>query len=469
MYAAKRPYFTLLAIGLLVHVAALAWLHVQSGGIDAHAFRSPDAREYYVLARNLARNGTFSQDDAPPLRPDTWRTPGYPLFLAMLMTFLGDAPGTLIVAQHALALGNVLLLFSIARPMFGPPRALAAALLFLLEPYRVLYAGWLLSPTFQVTVLLAAWGAWAAAMRGGTVGWFLLVGALTGGLVLIWPGYFGFLMLLFLAGALICGRENRRVRLSLCSRRLSWMAPPVLLVAGLAVVFPWVQRNRQIGGTYALSSQSGIVLAYFKAAEVVLWRQGGARDRYLALSTDPEHADFPHATWDAIDRELRGRLTDVDDAQRESIHWSRLAQGNRSAVDSFRISRELTVIAWEHLLESPSATLTCYAVRIFDQLTFPLSLAWLPPAGVEVRAIRNVAIGLPYTLLGVFVVVRLVRRNMPWSVTAFGLAAVLAVLLVAAPQIDPRFRVPMIPFLLTMALLPVNRSRYLNGGDGTNM
>ena len=44
----------------------------------------PDGPEYVRLADNLARHRVFSRDTSPPYRAELFRTPGYPVFLALL-------------------------------------------------------------------------------------------------------------------------------------------------------------------------------------------------------------------------------------------------------------------------------------------------------------------------------------------------------------------------------------------------
>lgn len=448
-----RPFLTILLSGLFVHGAGLSYLHFGSGGLAGHAFRSPDAREYYALARHIAMHGVFSQSDAPPFRPDTWRTPGYPLFLAAGMTFFGDSPSGLVISQHVLALINALIFFAIARAFMRAPRALFASLVLLLEPYHLLYAGWLLSTTLQVTILLLTWGTWHAGLQSRSWGWFILSGWLVGFLILIWPGHLILLGLLLIGIWLARWSVNRSSRYS-AAPRMPVFAPLSLFLAAASIVFPWCQRNYLLSGQLALSDQSGVVLAYFKAAEVILWRQGGSKDRYLALSTDPAHAEFPHATWEAIDRELRLRLGDLDASMLNDIHWSRLAQGNHTRIDSFRISRELRDIAFRHLMASPVATVSCYATRILDQLTFPLSLAVAPPAGVATRRSKSMALAAPYVLLSIGFLARMIRGRFAWSDVVFPVIITAAVLVTAAPQVDPRFRVLLVPFLVFVVFLP---------------
>jgi len=460
MRIADRPYLTLFAIGLAVHLSALGFVQVRSGGIAVYAFRSPDAREYYDIARNLATQGVYAQGESLPLQPDTWRTPGYPVFLAALMVFVGDSPETLVVVQHILALVNVVIFFAVVREWLGARRALLAALLFLFEPYHVLYAGWLLSTTWQVTLLLAAWGAWQAVVRTRAQGWWIILGLLIGALILVWPGHVVTGGCLFVVAWWARWRVNRRARFSSNPQRISVSSPILLLVAAALVVAPWLERNRRISGHIALSDQSGVVLAYFKAAEVLLWRQGGSESRYLELSTDAAHAAFPHATWDAIDRELKLCLADLDESARGEIHWSRLAQGNRTSIDSFRISHELADIGLRNILASPLSAVACYTVRMVDQLTFPVSLGIAPPTGVNPNRLKSIALGTPFVLLALLVLLRLWRGKFEGLDLFFPFITTLAMLLVAAPQIDPRFRVPMIPLLLFVALLPRENDKY---------
>jgi hypothetical protein len=140
------------------------------------------------------------------------------------------------------------------------------------------------------------------------------------------------------------------------------------------------------------------------------------------------------------------------------LTWSNLAQGNKTTADSFRVSAELASIAWRRLTEAPWSTLACYWARCGSILAFPLDLALWPPNGVEVNRWRSAAVGAPYLLLCAAVVLRLGRGRMEFGAGYFPLACTLALLLATTPQTDPRFRVPMIPLLIFVALLPVGRA-----------
>ena len=76
------------------------------------------------------------------------------------------------------------------------------------------------------------------------------------------------------------------------------------------------------------------------------------------------------------------------------------------------------------------------------------------PNGVTVSRPRSFVIGAAYTTLTLAVLVGVIRSRAAWSDLFFPMVCVAALLIATTPQLDPRFRVPLIPFLLFMSLLP---------------
>jgi len=453
MWFDQRPVLRLAIISVAVHAALLAMVCARGGGIDAYAFNSLDCGEYYQIARNLVDHGEFSQSKGAPFKPDTWRTPGYPLFLAAVMLIAGPSPVTLIVVQQGLSILNVLLLFQIARRLMSSRRASVAALLFLFEPYHLLYSTWLMSTTLFVTLLLLTWYACLRARRRPNWTWFGLVGVLSGALVLVRP--VGILVpVVILAWIVKLTFWPRPARGEARGTVAAWLGALSFAVALALVVGSWLVRNQVVAGHFALSDQGGVVLAYFKAAEVELWREGRTVDRYLETSLDPAKAEMPHTVWDEIDTQLQASLPQLAEDERALLKWPNLAQGNNTPVDSFEISSALARIGWSRLTDAPASTAACYLVRCAAILTFPLNLAIKPARGVEVNRATSALKAVPYVLLCVAVLVTLARREFPAGGLYLPLAITIALLLASTPQIDPRFRVPMIPLLVVVALLP---------------
>jgi len=99
----------------------------------------PDSVGYDLDARALLRTGCFAMSPDRPHQPEIVRTPGYPLFIAMIYRVCGERPGAVIVAQILVSVGTLALLFLLTRDLFGPAVAVVAALLLALDPVSLAY------------------------------------------------------------------------------------------------------------------------------------------------------------------------------------------------------------------------------------------------------------------------------------------------------------------------------------------
>ncbi|MCH7872739.1 MAG: glycosyltransferase family 39 protein [Planctomycetes bacterium] len=462
----RRPVVFLLFAGLVVHLGVVMTAAARTGSLDGYAFRSLDCTEFYGLARNLVDQGEFTDASDTLPKPNTWRTPGYPAFLAIFIALLGESPTMLVGIQQALSIVNVLLLFLIARSHMNDRRAMVAGLFFLIEPYHLYYSLWLQSTTLFVTAILVIWIVWRRTLSTGKTRWAALLGLLTGLTILIRPAA-AFIPVVLLGGLLVAKLRARKPDSSVAGTSASWLAAcktglpcAVFVAACFAPVGGWMLRNHRVAGHFALSDQAGVVLAYFKSTEVELWRQGRVADRYIETSLNPDRYDEPHTVWDEIDRELREKFPSLTPTQRASLSWRTLAQGNRSQLDSFEVSSALSEIGLSRLAAHPLSTALCYLVRCGSMLTFPLNLAIHPPTGEERNRFVDAGMGWLYLLLCLIALARLIRERMTQASlfagahAYFPLAVTIALLLATTPQIDPRFRVPMIPLLIVMAMLP---------------
>jgi hypothetical protein len=235
--------------------------------------------------------------------------------------------------------------------------------------------------------------------------------------------------------------------------RAFWSAGLVVAITCAMVLSLWLVRNRTQAGQWGLSSQSGVVLAYFKATEVALWQSERSDDRYAETSLHPDDLDKPHVVWDEIDRRLQARFPELPSDVAQTLTWQHVAQGNRSKHDPFAVSRALTDIAWEMLWNNPLETAGFCLGRGIEALVFPLHLSLDGRLPLSQR-LRYVGLGGAYATLLVLVIVSLFRNRRAWRLCFFPLAGIVCLLLTTVPQLDPRFRVPMLPFLLVLAMMP---------------
>jgi len=449
-----RGVMVLVLIAAVLVQAGFLMLAVRTTGrIDGFALRSIDSHEFMRLARTLARHGVFSQDEGPPFRPDTWRGPVYPLFLAACIGLFGDNMVAVVLAQQLLALCSVSLLVVTAAQWMSPRRAGIVGILWVLDPYRGYYTLWILSETCFALFLLVAIRVWQYQRTARTP----LVAAFTLGLaagttVLVRP--IGVALIpLALCGAALAPSRGR-----------TWLARLVACLVGVSVtVGSWMGRNKVVAGDFALSHVTGPVLTYFKVKEVLLWAQGQTSKRYDDAVTQ--------RLWEQFDRQIRDRWVrtygPLSPQARQELVWSEITTGRVRAVNSLLLDRDTMQVGLAILKEHPWATATCWAARCVSILTFPLNLAiWppdttsafpfavlLPDVSLSARRAFGALLALPYVVLSIMAAWRAIRllSARQWSVVFTCWAPALALLLAASPQEDPRFRLPMIPLLLIVA------------------
>lgn len=168
-----------------------------------------DAEHYVTYGRNLAFYRTFSkQNDKFTPIPDSFRSPGYPFFIALAMKIGGESKYLkLVVYTQAFLSAALVPLTFFAGMFFLPiPAAIAAALLVAISPHLVTTTACLLTETLYSFLLLSAICVFQLALRNFTI-WLAGTAAVLFGcafltnettlfipiilsLVIIWGGYF---------------------------------------------------------------------------------------------------------------------------------------------------------------------------------------------------------------------------------------------------------------------------------------
>lgn len=163
MYAGlpgARPIHWLLLTFLLLGGGFLRYAYLQGTEVVAPG-EAGDAGYYLRYAGNLMQHGVFSKDNTQiPPTPDAYWAPGYPLFLATLISSAerAGADSYLVVrgAQIVLGTAAIALTFALALSCVPPGWALLAAVLVALSPHLISTEQYLLSETLTLFLLLAS-------------------------------------------------------------------------------------------------------------------------------------------------------------------------------------------------------------------------------------------------------------------------------------------------------------------------
>jgi 4-amino-4-deoxy-L-arabinose transferase-like glycosyltransferase len=234
---------TILLVALALRVAAIA---TDNGYEPAN-----DAFEYDYYARAIAegdgypRSGYLLQGG-----PTAIRGPGYPYFLGGVYALSGSSTTAGRLASAVLGALAVLLIYLIARRLWGSRIGFVAAGLAAVFPPLVLLSRELLSESLFIVLEL---GAVLCALNfrrsGGSLRWAAAAGALCG-LTLLTRNT-GFALLVCLPLGVLISQPRLRPR--------ALVGPLVLLAVAALVVAPWTVRNTaQFGRLVPVTTSAGI-------------------------------------------------------------------------------------------------------------------------------------------------------------------------------------------------------------------
>lgn len=269
-------YLFLFLIALFLRLGFLAW-----NWSDAPDWNI-DALGYHQLAVNVLQRGIFSLNTEPPFSPDGIRTPGYPLFLAIVYSLTGVAPHAILLLQAFLDAITVVFAADLAQRLAGSnTTALLTGLLYAFLPLAWRYASELYVESFLAFWLtLTFWMSLKIVQSPERGRWLsaAALGVITGVSLLIKPNVI--LLPFFVAAVLLAHRLYRQT---------------LVFAAALAIALtPWLARNAITFGHLTLSTafmnnlvqvSAPATLARVRGESVVPWTP-----RWEALSHEVEAA-----------------------------------------------------------------------------------------------------------------------------------------------------------------------------------
>lgn len=237
----QAPFLSRLDRGLLAIVAAIAALARLMLALRPPPFLTPDSQGYYLPGWELAHGLGFS--------PELRRTPGYPLFIALVVLIGGEDLRAVTTAQHGLGVVTAGLTYVLGRTAFGRLGGLFAGLAVALAGPLLIYEHAILTEAVFTCLLTLAMLAALRALRQPRAGRLVAAGTAVAAAILTRPVGQAVLPLLPL-GLLIALRDWRRALIG-----SGWYA---LGLAALLV--PWMTRNALVHGTFSAEGALGQAL-----------------------------------------------------------------------------------------------------------------------------------------------------------------------------------------------------------------
>lgn len=392
-----------------------AWL-LRSGSEWAVA---TDSIGYLALAHGIREGCGFAAMAIGCGAPEVLRTPGYPLFLVPFLNHYRLA--IFVQAVFGAAVCGVVAAFTKRR--YGAAAAIVAAAIVAFDPPTITVTKELLTePLFQLLL--------AGAVFGSLCNRALAAGLLYGAAALVRPVAEPLLILAPVP--------------FLLSRR--WIRATGALCLPLVMLGAWAARNYRVAGVFALTIEGPMNLYSYTVPAVV------------SLATGVPLIEAQRAAAHAVESAGFGDRGDLIARARElsphdEISW---AVEKSPAVVKLMLSRSIHVIA-SHPIATAEVTAIGFLRLAFEPHAPAVGLAKMVNGGGP--AFRLVKIGsmvLEATLL-CFVWIGVARAMFVYSrddQLRILLSVGLLLLLAASPYFDvfdPRYRVPAIPFLATIA------------------
>jgi len=296
----------LLGLNLLVTIAI--------AGATLFAITPDDRSSYFGLAEGMARGRYSAWHFFPDYLPDTFRNPGYPVFLFLMQKLGVDETGIRLVQMAAYVATVGLVLRFLAYCEYARPSWLNRNLflLLLLPNIQLLYLSSYIYPEILVAFFVAAYGVVAVTWPIGTWKRTLTLALLAGVIFQLRP-VFVFVPVIQIV------LDFWQVR----RQRFAWGQAFVLLALFGATMLPYALWNLKHHGVFKptpLEGGAGVMQIGFWALRM----PGYHETRYWGNQMGDEVVSFADSAkipgyiaafnreWDAIDAQCKPLMTDID-------------------------------------------------------------------------------------------------------------------------------------------------------------
>ena len=376
-----------LDLGLIIAVAALTnfvYLYCSDGD-----YLYPDSFTYLTPATMMLSGHGFATQ---PGVPDMLRTPVYPLLLAAF----GTRVIPVIVFQHLLniALAVAIYFFALRRGRFV---AVAAALIFAVDPPSIHYANKVLTETL-FTVLLFVLFVLADRAKAP-----LFSGLLTGVLVLTRP----VAIVYFVVLAILRGWRR---------------STAVFVIAALALPLAWAARNKIVGGDFTVSVIAANNLLMHRAAGAMAIADEGDFEKDLIIE---QH-------------DLEREVNDIMEAKEHVAAAEDLPEGVRATY--YRALARRVIL--QHPIAFALLTLRGLVVNAFDSDWDSIMIvSRLESRTIQIALDLFVGLVVALAILGLVV---LWPRDRALALLIAGTVGYF-LLISAGAEAEARFRIPVVP------------------------
>jgi 4-amino-4-deoxy-L-arabinose transferase-like glycosyltransferase len=221
-----------------------------------------DASEYHQLAFSLLSKKSLEDFDA-------FRTPGYPVFVALIYGIFSNNIWFILLVQIVLNVISVFLVYKIALTVFSRKIALLSAFIFAIDIEQALIAVKLLTDTLFVFLFLSAIYYLCKSIKENNLSSICISAILLGTATLVRPISFLFPFIAVFSVLVLC---NLKIKMKL-------VYSLVFSFVFIVTISPWLLHNYSKYGEPKLSAISGYNLLFFNIAYTEVHKTGKTIDQ----------------------------------------------------------------------------------------------------------------------------------------------------------------------------------------------
>lgn len=258
-------------VGFLVRVIPFVYFAYT----DQSFFYDGDSQGYIGPAYNVLEGKGFAISSGPTLTPESFRTPGYPLFLILHIAAFGEVLPALF-SQIVLTLVMGFIVLKISDAYFDIKSGIAAVAFFFIVPYSVLASFQFTTLTlFSFVIVLISWF-WLRFLTTHKTSFLYVVAILLPIAAYVRP------IALCIAVPFLFSLVFLWFQKSISLREVSRAAAIIVLVFIIGIA-PWVLRNQIVFGHSGFSSIPGYQLYFFDdvSAAAIANQQSFAESRQI--------------------------------------------------------------------------------------------------------------------------------------------------------------------------------------------
>ncbi|MDO8584853.1 MAG: glycosyltransferase family 39 protein [bacterium] len=238
----KRALITIFLFAFILRLAAFDFFIWRSGPEGLYLV---DATHYTTLAKNIVEGHGFSLSAVAPYAPDAYRTPGYPVFLAVFYKVFGTFWPANLFQVFLNALVPVMILWLAWKASGSRSVAYVAGFLTAVEPHLIYHQVGIATEGIFIFLLALFAVAVVRYLDIPTPGRAVVAGALFAISSITRPYFLYFLPIVIIFLIFPLAWRNWKSAIAACV---------LFLIPSFLIIFPWMMRNERVFGVFTLST-----------------------------------------------------------------------------------------------------------------------------------------------------------------------------------------------------------------------